>query len=94
MTIREFLKMPNVCVDICDDYDERSFIGYDDGTELTEEAEKDFATALNLTIIESTITENVVVVHCETEKEAENLKALFHAMAGLCTEEEYQRYFK
>lgn len=101
MTVKEMmlklLKDPDgVDIDFCDDYDERAYVAYC-GNHWTPEAEEKYARAFNLTIDEESSrfgsNYDIVIVHCETAKDAQALANLLYAMAGYIDEEEYDRLF-
>jgi len=81
-------------IDFCDDYDERAFVAYC-GNNWTEEAEQKYARAFNLQVDKMRFGSNydIVIVHCETGKDAQALADLLYAMAGYIAESEYDRLF-
>lgn len=79
-------------IDFCDDYDERAYVAYC-GNRWTPEAEEKYARAFNLPVDEKNSDESIVIVHCETAKEANALSSLLYAMAGYIDAEEYDRLF-
>lgn len=90
MTIRDLLDIPSVSIDVCDDYDERCYIAYDSDMKLTEKGLERFADALDIPII---ALRDLIVLHCETSKDAKACKELFEALAGYCTVSEYDKWF-
>lgn len=83
-------------IDFCDDYDERAYVAYC-GNNWTPEAEEKYARAFALPVDEkhSRFGSNydIVIVHCETGKDAQTLADLLYAMAGYIAESEYDRLF-
>ena len=83
-------------IDFCDDYDERAYVAYC-GNHWTPEAEEKYARAFNLSIDEKASrfgsNYDIVIVHCETAKDAQALSDLLYAMAGYIAEDEYDRLF-
>lgn len=83
-------------IDFCDDHDERANIAYC-GNHWSAKAEEKYAHAFALPIDEaSTRLEGkypIIIVHCETGKDASALADLLYAMAGYIDEEEYDELF-
>ena len=90
MTVRDLLAIDEVSTDVCDDYDERCYIAYESGYELTDAGRARFADALDIPI---TAITDFVGLHCESGKEAQACKELFESMAGLCTCDEFDAWF-
>lgn len=95
MTVRDLLAMDNVSVDVCDDYDERCYIAYEDGFELTDAGRVHFAEALDIPITTITMSgyAGIVGLHCENWKEAEACKELFESIAGFCGADDFDTWF-
>lgn len=83
-------------IDFCDDYDERAYVAYC-GNHWTPEAEEKYARAFNLPVDEKSSrfgsNYDIVIVKCETAKDAQALSDLLYAMAGYIAEDEYDRLF-
>lgn len=77
-------------VDMCDDLDERAWIAYC-GDRLTDEGEKKFAEVLDLPCWFN-VSNNTLIVHCETAREADTLKRMLLLMAGICTAEDWAKW--
>lgn len=101
MTVKEMMQKllaEDECpdIDFCDDYDERAYVAYC-GNHWTTEAEEKYARAFNLPIDEKNTRLDgdypIVIVHCETGKDANALSGLLYAMAGYIDSEEYDRLF-
>ena len=94
ITVRDIIKSGffHGDIDVCDDYDERSWIAYC-GQTLTDEGEKEFLEALALPCWFNTAN-NTLIVECENSHEAESTKRLFFSMAGFCGSSDYDRWFK
>lgn len=100
MTVAEMmrkLQKEDRDVDFCDDYDERAYVAYC-CTPFSEKALKKYADGFNLEIDEENtdLTGNyqIVIVKCQTAKDAEALRKLLYSMAGyLEPEEEYNELY-
>ena len=92
MRVRHLFDLLEVSVDVCDDYDERCYIGFDSGYELTEAGMARFADALDCPIYG--INGFAVTIHCPTAKEAEACRQLFFSVAGFCSEKNFDKWFK
>jgi len=83
-------------IDFCDDYDERAYVAYC-GNHWSPDAEQEFERAFNLPVDEKNSrfgsNYDIVIVHCETAKDAQALSDLLYAMAGYIGEKEYDRLF-
>lgn len=89
MPIREFIKM-DIDIDVCDDYDESCYIAYCGAIALTEEGEKEFADVLD-TMVE--VSDDIALLHAESDEEVKALKRFFRSAAGYCSEENYNKWF-
>ena len=78
-------------IDVCDDFDERSWIAYC-GQGLTDEGEKQFADALALPCWFN-VSNNTLIVECKGVVEATATLQLFYSMAGFCTVSQYDEWF-
>ena len=91
MTVREFMAM-DVDIDVYDDYDESLGIAYCGPMALTDEGEKEFGRVMDL---EVTIPYDVAIVHVNDDEELLDIAVrLFCSLAGYCTADEYDRWFK
>ena len=91
MTVRDLLIIDDVDVDVCDDYDERCYIAYCGGYNLTDEGVKEFADALD---IEATgFCGGFATLHCECGEQAEACKELFNSLAGYCSADDFDKWF-
>lgn len=85
-------------IDIYDDYDERCAIAWC-GELLTEKGLEHFDEVLDLPIANIDLNENSfygkhITVNCVGATEARALKDLMESMAGYCTEDEWEEWFK
>lgn len=85
------VEIEDVDVDVCDDYDERCFIAYCGGYDLTDEGVKKFSDALDVTI--TGFRSGFVTLHCESEEQAEACKEFFNSVAGFCGESDFDKWF-
>lgn len=100
MTVAEMmrkLQKEDRDIDFCDDYDERAYVAYC-GTHFSEKALNKYARGFSLEIDEAnTFLDGkypIVIVHCQTAKDAEALRKLLYSMAGyLEPEEEYNELY-
>lgn len=92
MTVKGLLQIPYVSVDVCDDYDERCYIAYESGYELTDAGMKRFAGALDVPIYK--ICNDCITLHCPTREEAQACKELFYSIAGFCSEKNFDKWFE
>ena len=92
MRVKDLIDMLYVSVDVCDDYDERCYIGYESGYDLTDAGKRRFAGALDVPIYG--INGFAVTIHCPTEKEAQACKELFYSIAGYCSEKNFDKWFR
>lgn len=85
----------DIDIDVCDDYDERCWIAKCGAYRLTDAAEQTFRDALDVTVFMTTgKRENIAILHCETEREAQACKRLFFSLAGYCPADEYDMWFE
>ena len=92
MTVKEFIKTIWFDIDVYDDYDERCGVAYCPTMELTEKGKRKFRSIMNNEV--RLYEDDCAVVHCETEKEAELVRYLFHGYAGLIiSSEEWDELF-
>lgn len=92
MRVKDLLDIPYVSVDVCDDYDERCYIAYESGYELTDAGVIKFADALNIPI--TGIDGYSVTLHCINGKEARACKDLFYSLAGFCGSDDFDIWFQ
>ena len=92
MRVRDLIDLLDISVDVCDDYDERCYIGYEGGYDLTEAGKRRFADALDVPIYG--INGFAVTIHCPTATEAQACKELFYSIAGYCSEKNFDRWFR
>lgn len=94
-TLKQFLSS-DFDIDVYDDYDERLGIAFCGPTFLTEQGEQEFGHLMDKTIEVHFIPNyaDYAVVHCDTGREASQFKKLFDSLAGLCSEEDWDRWFK
>ena len=100
MKIRDFIKQ-EICIDVYDDVCEELGIAFDGPQELTEEGKKHFAEVLDYEIeLQNDGPYIVGIVKIddqedeEWESRLEKAKEFFEGIAGYCTVEEYERWFK
>ena len=96
MKVKDLLKM-DIDIDVCDDYDERCYIAFCGEAKLTHEGEERFRDALELPItlnIKEDRVDNICIISCDTEHDAESCRELFVALAGYCSESDYDRWFE
>lgn len=79
-------------IDVCDDYDERTWIAYC-GQRLTDEGRDEFSVALDCPCWFNA-SNNTLIIECENGRQAQEVKELFYSMAGYCTELQYDTWFK
>ena len=91
MTVRDLLEIDDIDVDVCDDYDERCYIAYCGGYNLTDEGVKEFGDALDIPI--TGFRGGIVTLHCEYGEQAQACKALFESLAGYCEESDFDKWF-
>lgn len=91
MKVKDLLAM-DICVDVADDYDERLWIAFDGAVNLTEIGVDVFKEALDLEVKLTTPSDALIL--CKNAKEAEIAKELFESLAGYCTEDEWELWFK
>lgn len=92
MTVKDLLQIPYVSVDVCDDYDERCYIAYESGYELTDAGVIEFADAFNVPI--TGIDGYALTLHCINSKEAQACADLFNSLAGYCGADDFDKWFK
>lgn len=91
ITVRDLLEQ-KTDIDVYDDYDESLAIAFCGPMALTDEGEKEFGKALDL---EVTIPYDVAIVHVNDDEELLDIAVrLFCSLAGYCTTDEYDRWFK
>lgn len=91
MTVKDLLEIKDVSVDVCDDYDERCYIAYVSGYELTAAGVERFSPALDVEI--DSIDGGMVGLRCPSAKEAQACKELFFSIAGFCGEKKFDEWF-
>jgi hypothetical protein len=90
MKIKEFIS-EEIDKDVCDDYDERSYIGFSGPLELTEEGKREFEDVLNY---EVDGLKEPAIVHADKASVAERIRTFFFSAAGYCSETDYVKWFK
>lgn len=86
-----------VCIDVYDDVCEELAIAFDGPQELTEAGKEHFAEVLEFPI---SLGEDCIIVHVDDEdedvflKKLYQAKELFESLAGFCTEDEWNLWFK
>lgn len=100
MKVKDLLEM-EICVDVYDNVCEKLGIAFDGPMELTEAGKKKFAEVLeyDVTFANSGSFLNAIVDvddedEDEFERKLEAAKELFEGMAGWCTVDEYDEWFK
>ena len=92
MKVRDLFDIVDLSIDVCDDYDERCYIAFDWGMELTEAGIEEFGDALDIEVIPS---QGITwTLHCENGKEASACRDLFYALAGYCNASDYDIWFR
>ena len=97
MTVKDLL-MQEIDIDVCDDYDERCYIAFCGPAKLTKEGEREFAESLTVPVEVWGDTYGLLVSDRieddDHEEPIENLNLLFHALAGYCSEKNYEKWFE
>lgn len=93
ISIRDFLKL-NDDIDVSDDYADDFCIAYCGPMELTEEGEKEFSDILDLNITVYPQYCEAVVNGIENGVQHMRVAKFFYALAGYCTEESYDKWFR
>ena len=96
LTVRELFDWDNeahgeLCVDVCDDYDERCYIAFISGCGLTEAGEERFKDALDVEVIP--YGDGTWALHTDSAIEAEACRELFFAAAGFCGDSDFDEWF-
>ena len=92
MKVRDLFEIEDLSIDVCDDYDERCWVAFEYGMKLTDAGIEEFKRALDIEVIPS--NPFTWTLHCDTAKEAKACRNLFFALAGYCTEDEYDAWFE
>lgn len=93
MKIRNLLKQ-EIDIDVYDDATEELGIAFCGPQELTEEGEREFADVLDY---ECSIGDQCVIIHVDGEDwehKLERAELLFESMAGYCSAEQFDKWFK
>ncbi len=95
MTVRDLLKQ-EIDIDVYDDYDERLGIAFCGPMELTKEGEKTFKDVLDLNVRLVNVGQftNAIVETEDDEGLTQVACDLFVALAGYCSCEDYDAWFK
>lgn len=89
MKVKDLIR-EDIDIDVIDDYDERCWIAKCGAYKLTDEAVQKFHRVLDIDV---DMRDDIAVLHCETEREAEECKDFFLSLAGYCAAEDYDRWF-
>lgn len=92
--VKDMITMGDIDIDVYDDYDERCGIAFCGGYLLTDEGKERFKHALDLKVTIQMNNYACAVVHCDTGKDARACKEFFYAIAGFCSDEDFNRWFK
>ena len=98
MKVRDLLKM-EIDVDVVDDVTEDLYIAFVGPQELTREGEKEFALVLDLEV-EHDANSDLYIIHVDDDDERtwkrrlRSAVKLFNGMAGYCSVENYELWFK
>ena len=95
-TVREFLK-EEIDIDVVDDIEDSLWIAFCGPMELTEEGEKYFADVLDLDVFPYWQGDRAVVRlegHKDWKRLLRKVKELFESLAGYCSEDDWDRWFK
>ena len=96
MKVKDLLEQ-EVSIDVYDNVCEELAIAFEGPMELTDEGKEHFAEALEFPI---SFVNNCIIVDVDDEDEAEFerklalTKELFESMAGYCTVDEWEKWFK
>ena len=96
MKVREMLTGIDFDVDVMDDYADDWCIAYCPLTALTKDGEKEFADVLDLNVdVDENYSEAVVFIdeREDYKKLHRRLKEFFYALAGYCSEEDWDKWF-
>ena len=99
MKVKDFIEVFNGSVDVTDNYTEELYIAYC-GEKLTEAGAEHFKEALELEV--ESISTDIVVIKVSVkyldeeacEHNLEIAKDLFESIAGYCSEEDWDEWFK
>lgn len=89
MKVKDLIR-EDIDIDVIDDYDERCWIAKCGAYKLTDAGEQKFHMVLDIDV---DMRDDIAVLHCETEREAEECKDFFLSLAGYCAAEDYDRWF-
>lgn len=89
MKVKDLIR-EDIDIDVIDDYDERCWIAKCGAYKLTDEAVQKFHRVLDIDV---DMRDDIAILHCETEREAEECKDFFLSLAGYCAAEDYDRWF-
>lgn len=93
MKVKDLLKL-EIEIDIYDDYDERCGVAFCGPCNLTAKGKKKFASILGNSVdFWLYPEEDMAVVHCDNEYDAQMAKYLFHGFAGFIPSDEWDEYF-
>lgn len=94
MRVRELLSM-DICIDVCDDYNEECSIAFCGSVGLTEIGKDVFTDVLELPIriINVGTSCPTAIVYCENSRQSRGAAQLFRSLAGFCTVEEWEMWF-
>lgn len=93
MKVKDLIR-EDIDIDVIDDYDGRCWIAKCGAYKLTDAGEQMFHRVLDIKVnIEQVGTQKVSVLHCETEREANECKVFFLSLAGYCAADDYDRWF-
>ena len=90
MTVRDLIK-EEIDIDVIDDYDERCWIAFCGPLKLKSKGEARFANVLDTKCQHHG---NIITLHADTAKEAEELKVFFYSAAGYCSTKSWDEWFK
>ena len=90
MKVKDLIR-EEIDIDVIDDYDERCWIAFCGPLKLTAKGEARFADVLDMKCQHHG---NVITLHAETEREAEECKTFFYSAAGFCSDTAWNRWFK
>lgn len=93
MKIKDLIK-EDIDIDVVDDYDERCWIAKCGAYKLTDAGEQMFHNVLDIDVhMDTEGRYPIAVLHCETEREANECKVFFLSLAGYCAADDYDRWF-